>query len=74
MTIHSALDAGGGRDVKMASVSSLDRVQAQANWEIPGSRSPVTRTTATPRKDGLFGFNPKCDFRMISVCDSVIEC
>ena len=34
MKIHSALDAGGGRDVKMASVSSLDRVQAQAKWEM----------------------------------------
>ena len=36
MKIHSALDAGGGRDVKMASVSSLDRVQAQAKWEMSG--------------------------------------
>jgi nitrous oxidase accessory protein len=32
------------------------------------------RTTATPRKDGLFGFNPKCDFRTISIKDNVIEC
>lgn len=34
----------------------------------------VTRTTATPRKDGLFGFNPKCDFKTITIRDNVIEC
>ena len=30
--------------------------------------------TATPRKDGLFGFNPKCDFKTIEIRDNVIEC
>ena len=34
----------------------------------------ITRTTATPRKDGLFGFNPGCDFKTISIRDNVIEC
>lgn len=34
----------------------------------------VTRTTATPRKDGLFGFNPKCDFKTITIRDNIIEC
>lgn len=34
----------------------------------------VTRSTATPRKDGLFGFNPKCDFKTIVIRDNVIEC
>ena len=34
----------------------------------------VTRTTATPRNEGLFGFNPKCDFRTIAIKDNVIEC
>jgi nitrous oxidase accessory protein len=32
------------------------------------------RTTKTPRKDGLFGFNPKCDFKTISIKDNLIEC
>ncbi len=34
----------------------------------------ITRTTKTPRKEGLFGFNPKCDFKTISIKDNLIEC
>lgn len=33
----------------------------------------ITRTTVTPRKDGLFGFNPGCDFKTITIRDNVIE-
>lgn len=34
----------------------------------------ITRTTATPRKDGLFGFNPACDFKTITIRANIIEC
>jgi len=34
----------------------------------------IARTTPTPRKEGLFGFNPKCDFKTISIRDNIIEC
>jgi len=34
----------------------------------------IARTTATPRTEGLFGFNPKCDFKTITIKDNVIEC
>jgi len=34
----------------------------------------VTRTTATPMREGLFGFNPKCDFATITIRDNRIEC
>jgi len=34
----------------------------------------VTHTTATPRKEGLFGFNPKCDFKTITIRNNLIEC
>lgn len=34
----------------------------------------VTRTTATPRTEGLFGFNPACDFKTITIRDNIIEC
>jgi hypothetical protein len=34
MKIHSALDAEGGVD-KMETVTSLDRFQLRAKWEIP---------------------------------------
>jgi hypothetical protein len=34
----------------------------------------ITNTTPTPRKEGLFGFNPKCDFSTISIRDNLIEC
>jgi hypothetical protein len=31
-------------------------------------------TTKTPRTEGLFGFNPKCDFKTISLRDNIFEC
>jgi nitrous oxidase accessory protein len=34
----------------------------------------ITRTTKTPRKDGLFGFNRKCDFKTIAIRDNIFEC
>lgn len=34
----------------------------------------VARTTVTPREDGLFGFNPKCNFSTITIKDNQIEC
>ena len=34
----------------------------------------ITRTTVTPRIEGLFGFNPGCDFKTITIRDNVIEC
>ncbi len=34
----------------------------------------IARTTPTPRRDGLFGFNPRCDFKTIKIRDNVIEC
>lgn len=34
----------------------------------------ITRTTATPRREGLFGLNRKCDFKTIRIVNNVIEC
>jgi nitrous oxidase accessory protein len=34
----------------------------------------MARTTVTPRKDGLFGFNPASDFKSIIIRDNIIEC
>ncbi len=34
----------------------------------------ITRTTATPRKEGLFGLNEKSDFSTIQITDNIIEC
>jgi len=34
----------------------------------------ITRTTATPRKEGLFGFNRKCDFKTFTFENNIIEC
>jgi nitrous oxidase accessory protein len=34
----------------------------------------IARTTETPRKEGLFGLNSKCDFSTIEVRDNIIEC
>jgi nitrous oxidase accessory protein len=34
----------------------------------------IARTTATPRREGLFGFNKKCNFGTFRVSDNIIEC
>ncbi len=34
----------------------------------------IARTTATPRDEGLFGFNGRSDFKTISIKDNIIEC
>ena len=34
----------------------------------------ITNTTTTPRKEGLFGFNEKCDFSAFIIRDNLIEC
>jgi Right handed beta helix region len=34
----------------------------------------ITRTTKTPRTEGLFGFNSGCDFKTFTIRDNVIEC
>ena len=34
----------------------------------------ITNTTVTPRKEGLFGFNPACDFTTITIRDNIVEC
>ena len=34
----------------------------------------IARTTATPREDGLFGFNGGSDFATITIADNLIEC
>lgn len=34
----------------------------------------ITRTTATPRQEGLFGFNKECDFSTFRILNNVIEC
>lgn len=34
----------------------------------------IARTTKTPRKEGLFGFNRKCAFKTIRIEDNIIEC
>lgn len=34
----------------------------------------ITRTTSTPRKEGLFGFNRECDFTTIQIMNNVIQC
>ncbi|MEM1226654.1 MAG: right-handed parallel beta-helix repeat-containing protein [Planctomycetota bacterium] len=33
-----------------------------------------TRTTSTPRREGLFGLNRKSDFSTIEIVDNIIEC
>jgi len=34
----------------------------------------ITRTTVTPREDGLFGLNSRSDFSSIQITDNIIEC
>ncbi len=34
----------------------------------------ITRTTPTPRTEGLFGFNRECDFKTFTFTNNIIEC
>lgn len=43
------------------------------NFEIRNNHI-ITRTTATPRKEGLFAFNGKSNFRTVSIRDNIVEC
>ncbi len=43
------------------------------NFEVHNNHI-ITRTTATPRNEGLFGFNGGSDFKTISIKDNLIEC
>ena len=36
--------------------------------------SVCSQETNKQKKEGLFGFNPKCDFKTISIRDNIIEC
>ena len=47
--------------------------EVYSNLEIRNNHI-IARTTATPRKEGLFGFNRGCDFKTITIRDNVIEC
>ena len=65
-SFHDNLVSNPGRGVIWIN-EVYDNLQVQGNHII-------ARTTATPRKDGLFGFNPRCDFKTIAIRDNVIEC
>ncbi len=34
----------------------------------------IARMSITPRLEGLFGFNPQCDFGTLRIIDNIIEC
>jgi nitrous oxidase accessory protein len=65
-SFHNNLVSNPGRGVVWIN-------EALYNLEIRNNHV-ITRTTATPRKDGLFGFNPGCDFKTIRIRDNIIEC
>jgi len=44
-----------------------------SNFEIRNNHIR-TRSTATPRKEGLFAFNSNSDLQSIRICDNIIEC
>jgi glycine/D-amino acid oxidase-like deaminating enzyme len=51
--IYSALDAGGGRDVKVASLPNWDRFPAQASWGIPAERTTRVDQLGSPPKTSI---------------------
>jgi nitrous oxidase accessory protein len=63
---HNNLVANPGRGVIWIS-------EPFANLEVRNNHI-VARTTATPRTDGLFGFNPGCNFETFRFASNVIEC
>ncbi len=65
-SFHDNLISNPGRGVMWIN-PPFDHVEIRNNHII-------TRTTATPRTEGLFGFNARCDFQTISIRDNIIEC
>ena len=66
LKFHNNLVGNPGRGVLWVN-EVYDNVEVRNNHVI-------ARTTATPRKEGLFGFNPKCDFKTVAIKDNLIEC
>ena len=66
LKFHNNLVGNPGRGVLWVN-EVYDNVEVRNNHIL-------TRTTATPRTEGLFGFNPKCDFKTVTIKDNVIEC
>ncbi len=66
LSFHNNLISNPGRGVLWIN-NVYDNVEIRNNHII-------TRTTATPRTDGLFGFNSDCDFNTITIRDNLIEC
>jgi len=65
-SFHNNLVSNPGRGVVWIN-------EPYSNLEIRNNHI-ITRTTATPRKDGLFGFNRECDFSTITIRENIIEC
>ena len=63
---HNNLVSNPGRGVVWMN-EAFDNLEVRNNHV-------VARTTATPRLEGLFGFNPKCDFKTVTIRDNLIEC
>ena len=43
------------------------------NFEIRNNHI-ISRTTATPRKEGLLAFNGKTNFETLTICNNIVEC
>lgn len=65
-TFHNNLVSNPGRGVIWIN-------EPYANLEVRNNHI-VARTTATPRKEGLFGLNAKSDFATVTIRDNIIEC
>ncbi len=66
LSFHNNLVSNPGRGVIWMN-EPFDNLEVRNNHV-------VARATATPRQEGLFGFNAKCDFKTISIRDNLIEC
>ena len=66
LKFHNNLVSNPGRGVLWIN-EVYDNVEVRNNHIL-------TRTTAAQRTEGLFGFNPKCDFKTVTIKDNLIEC
>lgn len=65
-SFHNNLIRNPGRGVMWMN-EAYDRLEIRNNHILAS-------TTVTPRKEGLFGFNPESNFKTIVIRDNIIEC
>jgi hypothetical protein len=70
---HNTIEVNFSMEFPFENDEDIEIDEPYPNFNIRNNHI-ITRTTKTPRTEGLFGFNSKCDFATMTIRDNVIEC